>query len=91
MIKRQKVGSLLSSEEEERLLEKTSRNSDSFNASSFGYEDEDEDISIYGSFTNWKKQKMIPLLQFVENIDKNIPDFIGDLKMDDKISQEANT
>lgn len=34
---------------------------------------------------------MIPLLQFVENIDKNIPDFIGDLKMDDKISQEANT
>jgi hypothetical protein len=55
LIKRQKVGSLLSSEEEERLLEKTSRNSDSFNASSFGYEDEDEDISIYGSFTNWKK------------------------------------
>lgn len=54
LIKRQKVGSLLSSEEEERLLEKSSKNTESFDASSFGYVDDNEVITIYGSFTNWK-------------------------------------
>ena len=91
MIKRQKVGSLLSSEEEERLLEKSSKNTESFDASSFGYVDDNEEISIYGSFTNWKKQKMVPLLQFVENIDKNIPDFIGDLKAENKVSEDVSS
>lgn len=34
---------------------------------------------------------MVPLLQFVENIDKNIPDFIGDLKAENKVFEDVTS
>ena len=46
----------------------------------FNYVDAAEEVSVFASFTNWKPRRMVPFLQFIENIDSNKPDFLNEMK-----------
>lgn len=46
----------------------------------FTYSDNQEEVTIYASFTNWKPRKMTPFLVFIEKIDSSRVDFMHELR-----------
>lgn len=48
--------------------------------------DECEEVHVYANFTNWQPKRMIPFLNYIEQIDKDRPDFLAKLKKENKIS-----
>lgn len=53
--------------------------------------DEFEEVHLYANFTNWQPKRMVPFLNYIEQIDKDKPDFLAKLKKDHKISQKAQS
>lgn len=53
------------------------------------YADEDEEVVIFGTFTNWKPRRMTTFLEFIENIDKDKPNFIQDMKEDGLVKESV--
>ena len=47
----------------------------------FKYGDDGEDVTVYGSFTNWKPKAMKPFLSYIEGIDQDKPDFLEQLRL----------
>ena len=46
-------------------------------------------VQLCATFTNWELRGLTPFLLFIETIDKDKPDFLGDLKSEGKVPQSA--
>ena len=45
----------------------------------YNFGDEDEEVTMYASFTNWEPKIMTPFLKYIETIDSDKPNILKNL------------